>query len=140
MTTDRNQREPRPRAEGDASLNKVFIQVRGAFIEPFMEFDFQRLVTRQASGDSLVEPKPDLLIVLRHISGSGCCCALAETEDKMQLHRTASNHTMRRLVIRLEVLNHSRFEVVHRACNLYAAAGFEVPKHRALFPNVGDSQ
>src|SRR5271169_1126896 len=39
-----------------------------------------------------------------------------------------------------EKLNGSRFEVVHRACNLYAAAGFKVPKHRALFPNVDDSQ
>ena len=37
-------------------------------------------------------------------------------------------------------LNRSRFEVVHRACNLYATAGFEVSKHRALFPDVGDSQ
>ena len=39
-----------------------------------------------------------------------------------------------------EELNDSRFEVVHRAYNLYATAGFEVPKHSALFPNVGDSQ
>jgi hypothetical protein len=31
-------------------------------------------------------------------------------------------------------------EVVHRACNPYAASGLEVPKHRALFPNVGDGQ
>ena len=39
-----------------------------------------------------------------------------------------------------EELNGSRFEVVHRACNLYAAGGFEVPKHRAPLANVGDSQ
>ena len=38
-----------------------------------------------------------------------------------------------------EKFNDSCFEVVHRAYNLYAAAGFEVPKHRAFFPNVGDS-
>ena len=30
-----------------------------------------------------------------------------------------------------EELNDSRFEVVHRACNLDAAGGFEIPKHRA---------
>ena len=39
-----------------------------------------------------------------------------------------------------EKLNGSRFEVVHRAYNLYAAGGFKVPKHWALFPNVRDSQ
>jgi hypothetical protein len=39
-----------------------------------------------------------------------------------------------------EELNGSRFEVVHRASNFYAAHGFKVAKHRALFPNVGDSQ
>jgi hypothetical protein len=39
----------------------------------------------------------------------------------------------------LQELNDSCFEVVHRARNLYAAAGFKVPKHRALFSNVGDS-
>jgi hypothetical protein len=39
-----------------------------------------------------------------------------------------------------EKLNDSGFEVVHRACNLYAAIGFKVPKHRAPFPNVGDGQ
>jgi hypothetical protein len=43
------------------------------------------------------------------------------------------------VVLRKE-LNDSRFEVVHRACNLYAAGGFEVPKYRALFPNACDSQ
>jgi hypothetical protein len=39
-----------------------------------------------------------------------------------------------------EELQGSRFKVVHRARNLYAAHGFEVPKHRALFANVSDSQ
>ena len=39
-----------------------------------------------------------------------------------------------------EKLNDSRFEVVHRAYNLYAAGGFQVPKHRTLFPNVSDGQ
>lgn len=38
-----------------------------------------------------------------------------------------------------EELNDSRFEVVHRACNLYAPGGFEIPQHRAPLPKVGDS-
>ena len=41
IAIDRNQREPRLRAKSDAGLNKVFIQVRGAFIEAFVEFDFE---------------------------------------------------------------------------------------------------
>src|SRR5579862_6221173 len=39
-----------------------------------------------------------------------------------------------------EKVDNSRFEVIHRACNLDAAAGFEFPKHRALFSNLGDGQ
>jgi hypothetical protein len=65
--------------------------------------------------------------------------------DELRARRTinvlleAENHQQFTVPLR-EELNDSRFEVVHRAYNLYATAGFEVPKHRALFPNVGDSQ
>ncbi len=54
-----------------------------------------------------------------------------------QLQALAMNEGQRRPL--REELNYSCFEVVHRAYNFYAAVGFEVPKHGAPFPNVGDS-
>ena len=52
-------------------------------------------------------------------------------------HGETGVRTLRELAC--EELNCPRFEVVHRACNLDAAGGFEFPKHRAPLANVGDS-
>ena len=75
IPVNRYQREPRPEAKSDAALNKVLIQVRGSFIQPFIEFDFQRLIGRKVGGDSLVEPKPYLFIVLGILGQRSLLCS-----------------------------------------------------------------
>jgi len=52
--------------------------------------------------------------------------------------RFGHNETSKRRKPLGEELNGTRFEVVHRTCNLDAAPGFKLPKHSTLFPNAGD--
>jgi hypothetical protein len=74
------------------------------------------------------------------IGGRADCLSTQDSFWLRALVTCGTNVTSACIAPLREKLDDSRFEVVHRACNFYAACGFEVSKHRALFANVGDSQ
>ena len=63
ITINRCHGEPRLQTKRDPALNEILIQVGRAFVEPLMEFHFQRFVSRKASRNSLVEPETYLFFV-----------------------------------------------------------------------------
>ena len=73
-------------------MNEVLVQVGHSLVQPLVEFDIQRFIRRKASGNSLIEPEPYLLLIFGVLGQLLLLRPSRDSEDATAQHRNDTDH------------------------------------------------